>query len=664
LNPARREGFDGAVTRRLRIDDLTGLALPEQPALSPDGSQIVYVLCTADTAADRNVRSLWRVADGRARQLTRGQADTSPAWSPDGTRIAFLRGTGTGPAQIWLLPADGGEPEQLTTLPLGAGAPVWSPDGTKIAFTARADQRAMPGEDDAARARRAAGPLTAERLDYKADGAGLLGTMRSHLHVLDVASRQCRAVTEGDWQAGSPAWSPDGTKLAFTAATAPDADLVYRAPVHVLDVTDPRSAPELAGLADGIGAAVTWTADGAALLVAGSQGHRTGHASLLRLRPDGAGGQVTDLSAMLDRNVTPTGPPLLTGDGTTVLFCLVDRGYTHLYATAADGSGAPVPLLADAGLTVSGVSAAAGVAAIVLSTPDRFAEIVTVNLADGERTVRTSHGPDGVGLFVREEREFAISDGTTVHGWLILDPARPDGPRPLLLDIHGGPHAAWNGAADPVRVYHQELVALGWAVLLVNPRGSDGYGERFYTATIGGWGQDDARDFLEPVDALVAEGIADPGRLAVTGYSYGGYMTCYLTSRDGRFAAAAAGGLVADLTSMCGTSDEGHLIGDLELGGPAWSGRDRYPPMSPLAEVGNVRTPTLILHGTADIRCPVGQAEQWHTALRERGVPSRLVLYPDASHALRMTGRPSQRTDYNRQLVDWVTRFTGAMPAN
>jgi dipeptidyl aminopeptidase/acylaminoacyl peptidase/CubicO group peptidase (beta-lactamase class C family) len=636
------------------IEDLANLALPEQPALSPDGSQVVYVLCTADTETDRNVRSLWRVADGPARQLSRGLADTSPAWSPDGTGIAFLRAADGKPAQLWLLPADGGEPEQLTTLPLGAGAPAWSPDGTKIAFTASADQRPVPGADEAR-------PVASERLDYKADGAGLLGSVRNHLHVLDVATKECRVVTEGDWHASAPAWSPDSARLAFTAGTAPDADLNYRAPGYVLDVTDSRSVPELAGLPDGIGGTVTWTADGAALLVVGSQEERVGHDSLLRVAP---GGEVTDLSAVLDRNVMPGSPgypgapPQLTGDGTTVLFCIRDRGCTHLYRTTADGTGEPVPVVAGAGLNVSGMSTAAGVAAVVLATPTNFGEIVTVDLASGERTVRTRHGDADV--FVREEREFAISDGTTVHGWLILDAAQHNGPRPLLLDIHGGPHNAWNGTADPVHAYHQDLVRRGWVVLLVNPRGSDGYGERFYTAAVGSWGLADARDLLEPVDALVAEGVVDPGRLAVTGYSYGGYMTCYLTSRDGRFAAAAAGGVVADLVSMGGTSDLGHWLSGHELGVPAWSGRDRLDAMSPLAQVGDVSTPTLILHGTADQRCPVGQAEQWHTALRERGVPCKLVLYPDASHLFFRTGLPSQRIDFNRQVLDWVTQYTSA----
>ena len=188
-----------------------------------------------------------------ARRLTRGTADAAPAWSPDGTRIAFLRADG-GPAQLWLLPAGGGEPEQLTSLPLGAGAPVWSPDGTKIAFGAPVDLAAMPGEDDAARAKRATAPVVSSRIDGKADGAGLLRTIRKHLHVLDLGSGTVRQVTEGDWHAGDPVWSPDSARLAFGAATAPDADLHYRAPVYTVDVSGGFASPRQVALADGLGA--------------------------------------------------------------------------------------------------------------------------------------------------------------------------------------------------------------------------------------------------------------------------------------------------------------------------------------------------------------------------------------------------------------------------
>ncbi len=304
---------------------------------------------------------------------------------------------------------------------------------------------------------------------------------------------------------------------------------------------------------------------------------------------------------------------------------------------------------------VSGLSVAGRTAVVALATPTSYGEIVALDLGTGAETVLTDHGASDVAPFVREERTFTISDGTEVQAWLVRDPERP-GPLPLLLDVHGGPHNAWNAAADEMHVYHQELAARGWAVLLVNPRGSDGYGAAFYDGVQGAWGVADHLDFLEPVDALVAEGLADPDRLAVTGYSYGGFMTCWLTAHDDRFQAAVAGGTVCDLVSEYGASDDGALMGRYELGGPPWEHPEAYAAMSPITRVGRVTTPTLVLHGRDDLTCPVGQAQQWHTSLRDRGVPTELVLYPGASHVFILLGPPSQRMDYGRRVVDWVER--------
>lgn len=620
---------------RMRIDDLTALAVPSQPAISPDGSRVVYVLRTLDGDQDRNVDQLWTVpaAGGPPRRLTAGSTDADPAWSPDGSRLAFLRD-----GQVHVLAADGGEPERVTDLPLGAGAPVWSPDGERIAFTAPVD----PGDGT--------GPLVTRRVDYQADGAGVFGAVRSQLHVLDLAAGEVRRLTDGD-HAGRPAWSPDGRTVAFTRRLGDDSDLTYRTAVHLLDVDDPKARPRVVALEDGVAATVSFTADGDSLLVVGHPTLDLRHAHLFRVPLDG--GEPHDLTGHLDRNVMPGGPaypgvlPAETADG-RVLFAIRDRGCSHLY----DEGG---PVLAGAGRVVSGLSVAGSTAVVALATPTSYGEIVALDLATGTETVLTDHGP-AFDLFVREERTFTISDGTEVQGWLVRDPERT-GPLPLLLDVHGGPHNAWNAAADEIHVYHQELAANGWAVLLLNPRGSDGYGEAFHQGVRGGWGVKDVHDFLEPLDALVAESLADPDRLAVAGYSYGGFMSCWLTGYTDRFKAAVAGGVVSDLVSEYGSSDDGPLMGRYELDGTPWDAFEQYAAMSPLTHVDEVTTPTLVLHGRDDLTCPVGQAQQWHTSLRERGVPTELVLYPDASHAFILLGRPSQRIDYNRRVVAWLDRY-------
>lgn len=301
------------MTRRLKATDLADLALPEQPAVAPDASQIVYVVRTQDSETDRAMTSLWRVSAGGGgpARITRGSSDTAPAWSPDGSQVAFLRSAANGPAQVWLLPADGGEPEQVTSLPLGAGRPVWSPDGTRIAFAAPVDPVAPEGHDERGRTRRAPEPVLTYRLDYRVDGAGLM-TVRTHLYVIAIADGSCQQVTSGNWHAGQPEWSPDGTQLAFTAAIGNDSDLTGRAGAYVVAAAGRFAHPELIGFATGTASALTWTSDGSALLVVARQGSPTAQAGLYRLPTFDAAstepGELLDLAGPLDRNIVPGGP--------------------------------------------------------------------------------------------------------------------------------------------------------------------------------------------------------------------------------------------------------------------------------------------------------------------------------------------------------------------
>ena len=346
---------------------------------------------------------------------------------------------------------------------------------------------------------------------------------------------------------------PTRRRLAFGAATAPDADLAPRVPLYTIDVSGGFAKPELVALADGIGTPTAWTPDGSALIVVGTPSVPFGHLRLLRVPLD-PGRAVTDLAGSLDRNVMPGGPgypgglPTLTDGGATVVFCVRDRGCTHVYAAAADGSGTPKPVVAGAGRVVSGLSVSSrprepgGTAAVALATPDSYGEIVVVDLASGAETVITTHGAGQaeVELYARQEREFTISDGTTVPGWLIRDPDAA-GPARCCSTFTAG--RTTRGTGPPTRrtcTTRSSPPAAG-RCCCSTPAPATATARRSTPPRVGGWGTADAADFLEPIDALVAEGIADPARLAVTGYSYGGYMTCYLTSRDGRFAAAVAG---------------------------------------------------------------------------------------------------------------------------
>ncbi|WP_067139478.1 S9 family peptidase [Microtetraspora malaysiensis] len=619
---------------RLSLSDIYRIAVPGDPRLRPDGNTVAYTVTTADRESDENRSEIWLVAAGGApRRLTGGPHDSSPRWSPDGRSLAFLRPV-DGKPQLHLLPMEGGEPRVLTAASLGAGPAVWSPDGRSIAYSAPC------GEVDPH------APVVADSLEYKADGTGLLRGLTLHVFVVEVETGDTRQVTSGDFFAGEPSWSPDGRRLAFTANMEADRDLVAGGAVYAVDASG--GEPERLTGADVICAGAWWL--GERLLVAGNTGDPVGHTRMFELGPD----SLVEIKTGLDRNIMVGAPgypgavPQQAGD--ELIFCARDGGCTHVYR-------APGEKVIGGDQVVSGVSAAGGRIAYVASTPYSAGDVYLADLdalpGDGRDDTATTRLTDyalhDVELFTPKRRTFTAPDGTLVEGFVLRDETLT-GPGPLLLDAHGGPHNAWAPVFDGAHLYHQVLAARGWTVLTMNPRASDGYGEAFYTAAVGAWGIADTGDFLNPIDELVDEGTADPERLAVTGYSYGGYMSCWLSTQTGRFKAAIPGGCVSDLVSMAGTSDAGHLL-------KAYECRGDITAQSPMTHVAQVTTPTLLLHGDADDRCPVGQAEQWFAALREQGVPVRLVRYPGGSHLFILNGRPSHRVDYNERIVEWLQQW-------
>jgi dipeptidyl aminopeptidase/acylaminoacyl peptidase len=638
--------------RTLAHDDLYALAMPSDPQLSPDGRLAAWVVTTVDRDADSYKTAIWLAdlaGEDAPRQLTHGGAESSPRFSPDGKHLAFVAARDDGAAQVHLLPLDGGEARPTTALEHGVAGFVFSPDGTRLAVSSLLPPD--PPVDDTA-------PVVIDRLLFKADGAGLVRGRRTQLFVVSLDTEEgARRLTTDDFSYGSPVWSPDGKSLASSTSMAEDRDIRYASLIRVIDVSDgsARSVTSDQEYWD----VVDWSADGQTLLVVGIADDLGDISRLATV--EATGGTPKLLVPELDRNVMvggpayPGGTPRFLADG--VVFCVRDRGATHLLRRVGD---AEPTVLVGGTQSVAGLAVAAGRFLAVVADPATPGEVVVGDLDGGPTRTLTSLFetalPD-VELVLPQEREFTAADGTQVHGWL-LRASTTEGPAPTLLDVHGGPHNAWGPTFDGVHLYHQVLAAKGWNVLYINPRASDGYGERFWNISRGEWGVSDDQDFHAALDTLVDEDIADPARLAVTGYSYGGYMTCWLTSTSDRFAAAVAGGAIVNLAAAACTSDLGTVLAVYEFGAEPWDDPERLARSSPFTHVGKVTTPTLVLHGDADDRCPVSEGEQWFTALRVRGVPTQFVRYPGGSHLFIINGKPSHRIDYGTRIVDWIETHT------
>ena len=633
-------------TRGIEHEDLWAIPRPSDPQLSPDGERVAFTVTTPTRDTDGYESSIWEVrADGSAppRRLTHGRLDSSPRWSPDGTHLAFLRSRGAGdPPQIYVLPLDGGDARRLTRRPAGAGVPVWSPDGSLLAFAAAVIPEVDGGE-----------PLSVERLGYKADGVGLIRGA-THLFVARRSDGDLTQLTFGPHSAAGPVWSPDGDRLAYSASAGRDRDLEIVSVVYAIDREGGR--PQPLSPADGLYKVADWSPDGSELLVVGQTRLRAGH-DLLHALP-ATGGEPRPLLAGYDRNVMPGAPgypgssPRYRAAGDRIYFCARDRGCVHVLSIPAEG-GEP-EVVVGGKRVVGGLSAVGDRLAFLAASPRSPGEIW---VGEQKLTAFFDEALPDVALHEPEEVRFSAPDGLEIQGWMIRS-GDAHGPTPLLLDVHGGPHNAWGPVFDGAHLYHQTLAQAGWTVLILNPRGSDGYGEGFWTGVVGGWGKADEADFMAGVDHLISRGLADPDRLAVTGYSYGGYMSCWLPSRSTRFKAAVVGGGICNLVSLAGTSDLGRHLAGIELEAPVADAVDGLLELSPITRVASVQTPTLILHGEDDDRCPVSQAEEWLGGLRDQRVPVEMVRYPAAGHLFVLNGRPSHRIDYGRRVADWVTSYT------
>ena len=645
-----------------------------EPSLSPDGSRLAFTYSWVEdeTLESRSQVRLLNLAAGEeapAVEFTRGGHDGLPKFSPDGRTLAFLRGGDGGAArQIWLIGVDGGEARQLTHSPGKIVELAWSPDSRRLVYVADVDPDAPGPEEAGAGLPRV---RVARRIQYRHDVTGWRGDAHFHLFLVDVADGAVRQLTDGDWDDALPAWSPDGKRIAFVSGRRDDRDTRNQSEAYVveadgedgLDGPEPAS-PELwsAGL-ESVGA-LAWAPDGRRLAAIGSasnNGLSLWQSWLYLLEPG------TEPRRLTDDSIRPVpgapaiapAPELAWYDDGRILFLGEARGESYLM-TAHD-SGEPVKRLAGGGMQSAALAldAAGQRAALVANSPTSPADLLLVDLAgesastrrltDYNREYLAAHPP------ARQEKFSLERGGLEIECRLYFPPDfDPNRQYPLALEIHGGPNGAFYDSFVPLQ---QLLASNGYLTLAVNPRGSSTYGDTFMTAVIGDWGGEDYLDLMAAVDAVAARPYVDESRLGLHGYSYGGFMTGWIIGHSQRFRAAVVGAPCIDLVSMYGTSDIGVSFGEVQWGGDPMGVRQTLIDRSPLTYAAQVETPALLLHGEADVRCPIAQSEAYFVQLKRLGKVVEMVRFPDSVHSFPRIGHPRLREEYLARTLEWFNRY-------
>ena len=638
--------------RPLRVGDIYRLRDVRDPQMSPDGAWVAYSVGIADSAKDKGDSDIWMTSwDGTQtiRLTSSPESESSPRWSPDGRYLGFLssRQEGKG-AQLWLLDRRGGEAQRVSQVRGGISEYAWSPDSKRIVLVVEEETDTIAAKDTGEK--KTPKPIVIDRYTFKRDIVGYLGTKRSTLTLFDVGTRKTEPLTRGLTDDDAPAWSPDGSRIAFVRSRVPEPRDMENSDVYIIEARPGATPRRMTDFPGPDGGRPAWSPDSKwiAFLRGDEPRFSAYHQNKLAV-VSSDGGAARILTTSLDR---PVLAPRFTADGESIFVLLVDDREQRL-ARVRLADGATEPVLSGKRV-VSGYSVAGSRTAVLTSTPDRPFEIYAVD-GGGLRKLTSQNDSlvTELQLGTTEGLESRSKDGTEVHSMLV----RPAGSRPgvrlpLILYIHGGP----NGQDAFQFSFDRELFAAqGYAVLSPNYRGSNGRGSAFQKAIYADWGNKEVVDLLGAVDQAVAAGIADPERLAIGGWSYGGILTDYTIATTPRFKAAVSGAGSALQLAMYGV-DQYTPQYDMELGYPWTSeGQERWMKVSyPFFKADRIKTPTLFMVGERDFNVPAVGSEQMYQALRTLGVATQLVIYPNQFHGITT---PSYRVDRLQRYLAWWDRY-------
>lgn len=654
--------------RPITIDDYFLIRPVSDPQLSPDGHFATYTVQTRLLKEDKNEDRVWMVptAGGEAIPLTAaGVSSSHGRWSPDGKSIAFLSARDGGKTQVWLLARSGGEAQRLTDTPQDVEDFAWSPDSRRLVVVLR---DASPEELEAAREKKdkvAVGKekktqksWVIDRLQFKVDEVGYLDRRRTHLYVFDLAVRTLTQVTSGDFDDSEPAWSPDSKSIAFSSnRSQPDPDASYDINIWVVSADNQDQGGQLTQVTTNPGADTTpsWSPDGKWITYVTQLEPRlfdyaTRH---IAIAPS-EGGEARVLTRFLDRNSTE---PRFAPDGKSVYFITDNDGTQQLCqlpTSFAQGSLQMrnfVCTIHERLMVNDYALAKTGDIVAQIATIDRPDELFTI---PGGKLTQITHTNDALMSQLKLSRgeyvHFKSKDGTPVSGYLYKPPDYVPGKKyPTILRPHGGPVWAYYAEFDHLP---QLYAANGYVVLFPNPRGSTGYGQKYAQAIWADWGNKDFLDDMAMVDYAIEQGIADPAKLGVGGWSYGGMSTDFIIAQTNRFKAAISGAGVAFLASMYG-HDQYQRDYEAELGLP-WETKAVWEKVSPFYRVSNITTPTLFMGGDIDWNVPILGGEQMYQALKRLGRPTELVVYPGEYHEFKT---PSHIKDRLERYLAWYNHY-------